>query len=239
MKRIPLFAAMVITLFFAAGYAFAGPQDKTARDASNTTLSGTVAETMDSGAYTYMLLEKDGTKTWVAVPKMKVKKGQHVSLMPGAEMENFTSSTLNRTFEKIIFSAGPAQQPEAQTEMTTSGSKDKVVNPSEKIKVEKASAPNAYTVAEIYGNAERLDKKEVVIRGKVVKVSQAIMGKNWLHVQDGSGEAAKGTHDLVVTTQDQTAVGDVVTVSGTIFKDKDFGSGYKYKVIMENATIKK
>ncbi len=70
-------------------------------------LSGKVAETMNSGGYTYVLLEKDGDKTWIAAPQMKVTKGQTMSFKPGAEMENFTSKTLNRTFKKIIFSPGP------------------------------------------------------------------------------------------------------------------------------------
>ncbi|MGO9014876.1 MAG: hypothetical protein ACLQF0_07845 [Dissulfurispiraceae bacterium] len=71
-------------------------------------LSGKVAETMNSGGYTYVLLEKDGDKIWIAVPQMKVTKGQAMSFKPGAEMENFKSKTLNRTFKRIVFSEGPA-----------------------------------------------------------------------------------------------------------------------------------
>ena len=69
-------------------------------------LSGKVVETMDSGGYTYVCLEKKGKKTWVAVPQMKVKKGQNMSFQPGTEMVNFKSKTLNRTFDRIIFSGG-------------------------------------------------------------------------------------------------------------------------------------
>ncbi len=200
-------------------------------------LSGKVVETMNSGEYTYVLLEKKGKKTWVAVPKMKVKKGQNISFRPGAVMENFESHTLNRKFDRIIFSAGPAgKQPKDEASIT--GSKGKVVTPAEKIEVEKAAGPNAYTIAEIYTNNAGLDKKEVVIKAKVVKVSQGIMGKNWLHIQDGSGSPEKGTNDLVATTQDNASVGDVITISGTLYRDKDFGSGYKYAVIIENASIK-
>ncbi len=202
-------------------------------------LSGKVVETMNSGEYTYVLLEKNGNKTWVAVPKMKVKKGQNISFLPGAEMVNFESRTLHRKFDRIIFSAGPADKGSADDEVKTTGSKGKVVMSAEKIQVEKAAGPNAYTIAELYTNNEGLDKKEVVVKAKVVKVSQGIMGKNWLHIQDGSGSPEKGTHDLVATTQDDAAVGDVITISGTLYRDKDFGSGYKYAVIIENATIKR
>jgi hypothetical protein len=109
----------------------------------------------------------------------------------------------------------------------------------EKIAVEKAKGADACNVSEAYGNAAKLDKKTVVVRGKVVKISKGIMGKNWVHLRDGSGDAGKGTNDLVVTTQDLPKVGDVVTAKGTLHKDKDFGAGYKYQVIVEEATVKK
>jgi hypothetical protein len=108
----------------------------------------------------------------------------------------------------------------------------------EPIKVEKAKGADAYTVSETYGEAGKLDKKTVSVRGKVVKVSKGIMGKNWVHLQDGSGDAGKGTNNLVATTQDDPKVGDVVTARGTLYKDKDFGAGYLYKVIVEEATVK-
>ena len=119
------------------------------------------------------------------------------------------------------------------------GSKSAETSTTENIKVEKAASPNAYTVAEIFGKKSELDKKSVVVSGKVVKVSAGIMGKNWLHIQDGSGNAKDGNNDLVVTTQDIPKVGDIVTANGTLYKDKDFGSGYKYDVILEDASIKK
>ena len=110
---------------------------------------------------------------------------------------------------------------------------------SDPIKVEKAKGADAYTVSETHEKAGKLDKKTVVIRGKVVKVSKGIMGKNWVHLRDGSGDPGKGTNNLVVTTQDDPKVGDVVTAKGTLYKDKDFGAGYKYQVIVEEATVKK
>ena len=109
---------------------------------------------------------------------------------------------------------------------------------SEPIKVEKAKGADACTVSEAYENAGKLDKKTVVVRGKVVKVSKGIMGKNWVHIRDGSGDAGKGTNNLVFTTQDLPNVGAVVTAKGTLHKDKDFGAGYKYRVIVEEATVK-
>ena len=94
-------------------------------------------------------------------------------------------------------------------------------------------------MAEVYKKKSSLAGKTVSVRGKVVKVSKNIMGNNWVHIQDGTGAADKGTHNLVVTTNDDASVGDVVTATGIIAPDKDFGYGYKYEVIMEQAELKK
>jgi hypothetical protein len=205
------------------------------------TLSGKIVETMNSGGYTYILLEKDGEKMWVAVREMEAAVGQEISFEPGHEMRNFTSNTLNRTFNRIVFSAGPVSRHTSSGPDKTMGlgSKGTVVHTDEAIKEEKASGTNAYTVGELYEKGEKLDKSNVIIRGKVVKVSVGIMGKNWLHIQDGTGDEKNNTHDIVVTTQDEPSVGDVVIVNGTLYKDKDFGSGYRYDVILEQAHIKK
>lgn len=220
------------------------PSIERTAETAGPSLSGKVVETMNAGGYTYVRLEKNGKKTWIAVPEMKASVGQQMAFQPGQEMTNFTSKTLNRTFESIIFSGGPAGPQKVTGDKTASakspGSKGAVVASSEKISVEKAAGPDAYTISEIYAKRASLDKKTAVVKGKVVKVSKGIMGKNWMHIQDGTGDSGKGTHDLVVTTaMDTPAVGDAVTVKGTIYKDKDFGSGYKYAVIMEEATIQK
>jgi hypothetical protein len=197
-------------------------------------LSGKVIETMTSGGYTYVQIEKNGQKTWVAIPATKITVGQEVSFRPGTAMGDFESKTLNRKFDNIIFSSGLlSQAPMAHgTEMSVD-KKAAGTSPAKEIK--KAQGPNAYTVNELIKNSAGLDKQKVVVRGEVIKVSEKIMGKNWVHIVDNSGDPKE---KLVVTSQDLPKVGDVVTVSGTLHKDKDFGSGYKYAVIIEDAAIK-
>ncbi len=90
-------------------------------------------------------------------------------------------------------------------------------------------------MAEIFGNRSNLAGKHVLVRGKVVKFLPQIMGKNWLHLQDGSG--SKGTNDLTVTTGAIAKVGDVVLVNGVVSVDRDFGFGYSYEVILEDAKV--
>jgi hypothetical protein len=194
-------------------------------------LSGKVLETMTSGGYTYAQIEKNGQKTWVAVPQTTITVGQEISFIPGTEMGAFESKTLKRKFDNIIFSPGISGQASKAHGTAMSG---RAATEAENIRVQKAEGPNAYTIGELIANIAGLDKQKVVVRGKVVKVSEQIMGTNWIHIKDGSGKNEK----LVVTSQDLPKVGDIVTASGTLHKDKDFGSGYKYAVILENAAVK-
>ena len=99
-----------------------------------------------------------------------------------------------------------------------------------------AKAEGGKTVAEVYAEKDALVGTTVAVRGKVVKVNAGIMDKNWLHVRDGSGE--EGTNDLTVTTEgDLPELGATVLVSGSLATDKDFGMGYQYPVILEDAVV--
>lgn len=202
-----------------------------------TPLAGKVVETFNSGGYTYVNLQREGKTVWAAIPETPVEVGREVTLKSGMEMQKFFSKALNRTFDSIYFSEGLTTQAASTKGKSSAGSKGGVVATAEKISVEKATGPDAYTVAELHGNRDKLDGKTVSVRAKVTKVSSGIMGKNWLHLQDGSGDSAKGSHDLTVTTQDLPAVGDVVIVTGTLRKNKDFGGGYKYESIVEDGAV--
>ncbi len=200
-------------------------------------VAGKVAETMDSGGYTYVRVVQGKESTWVAAPQQKIKVGEEVAFSGGMVMVDFKSKSLNRTFKKIIFSDGPVK----------GGSAAQVVKGIPEhgpaaaqfpIKLAKAEGPGAYTVAEVYGRRKDLAGKTVSVRGKVMKVSLEIMGRNWVHLQDGSGDQKAGTNDLLVTTSEEVKAGETVTARGAVAKDQDFGSGYKYVVLLEKATFK-
>ncbi|MGE5172543.1 MAG: OB-fold nucleic acid binding domain-containing protein [Betaproteobacteria bacterium] len=244
---------VLMSLFSTAAFAATGKSSqmpasgtklKAKASAAPSALSGKVVETMNAGGYTYVCLEKKGKKTWVAVPEMQVSVGQVVAFQQGQEMVNFKSKSLNRTFDSIIFSGGPAS-PQSSKGMPAAqggpanheGSKAAAAPADKDAKVEKAAGADAYTVGEVFEKRKVLDKKTIVVRGKVVKVSKGIMGTNWIHLQDGTGDMKKSTHDLVVTSEEAPSVGDIVTVKGTVSKDKDFGAGYKYSAIIEKASV--
>ena len=218
-------------------------------------LKGKVAETMEASGYTYVRLDDGSAKgVWVAIPKTEVKVGEEISLLPGSVMENFTSKSLNKTFDKIIFSPGASKGAEKAATgagaatgsfnaavkkegVKASGGSASNIVPFADLKVEKAAGPDGHAVGEIFAKAASLDKKKVIVKGQVVKISKNIMGKNWIHIQDGTGDPKNNSHDLVVTTSDSAEKGAIVTIEGEAAANKDFGSGYKYDVIVENAKV--
>ncbi|QWV96494.1 OB-fold nucleic acid binding domain-containing protein [Geomonas nitrogeniifigens] len=231
-----LVAVIPATLVFADGLAGGGGGVMSTTDGA----AGKVVETATAGEYTYVNLEKDGKTAWVACPVTKVNVGQQLAFTGCTPMMNFESKALNKTFGIIMFCGMPLSQ--AETELLSkksTGSSGLVPEAKEKIIVEMVKAPNAYSIADLYQKSEELDKKTVVVTGKVMKVSQRIMGWNWLHLQDGTGTPLQKNNDLVVTTKELPKVGDVVTVSGTFARNRDFGSGYKYAVILESASLQK
>ena len=204
-----------------------------AGDLSMQGVSGKVVETMNSGGYTYALVEKSGTKTWVALPQSTITVGSEIACQPGMVMNNFKSTSLNRSFESIVFSGGLASADAVVVAPIPTAAS----TPAKTITVSKAEGANAQTVDEIFEKKDPLANKPVAVQAKVVKVSRGIMGKNWLHLQDGTGNQAAGTNDLVVTTDALPEVGAVVTIKGNLSRDRDFGAGYFYGVIIENAEV--
>jgi hypothetical protein len=152
-------------------------------------------------------------------------------------MTGFRSNTLNRTFDEIYFIsafpiAGAAPpNPHANGVATTAPATPAPTTMTEKIE----PAAGGQTISQVFANVSTLAGKPVVVRGKVVKVNNQILDHNWLHIQDGTGAA--GTNDLTVTTAATVALGDVVVVRGTLATNKDFGAGYKYAVLIENAAV--
>jgi hypothetical protein len=213
-------------------------------------LSGKVLERIDAAPYCYLRLQTVRGEVWAAVPEAKIEKGTEVTIANPMLMNNFESKTLNRTFAEVYFgtvapaggaapATAPAMPAAGMPPMGGAPMGTPASAPVEVGKIEKATGADAQTVADAWTKKASLKGKSVTIRGKVVKYNAGVMGKNWLHIQDGTGEASKGTHDITVTTQDPAAKGDVVTIKGTLHLDKDFGSGYTYAVIIEEAKVVK
>jgi hypothetical protein len=222
--------------------------------------TGKVIESMNAAGYTYVQVDTGVEKFWAAAPETPVKIGDSVVVPEGMPMPNFESKTLNRKFDMVYFvpallvngatpGAAPAGAPGAMPpgHPPTTGKADGMPAMPSSTGAPKVTAPTDIdlkgikkadqTVADIFTQKAALAGKPVKIRGKVVKYSAGIMGKNWLHIQDGSGQ--NGSNDLTVNTMAAADVGSTVVVSGNLTVDKDFGYGYKYDVIIEDAQITK
>lgn len=217
---------------------------------------GVVLEVISGGGYAYLNIEEKGEKFWIAGPPVDVKVGQEVSFSEQVWMQDFSSRALSRTFEKILFVSGiDAGEGGSSGDIHSSGSdEDADLTLPVSSEEEEGAATDAtaeagdegedgedesepmpadgiFTVEQLYNRADELKGQPVKVRGKVVKVSEYIMGMNWVHIQDGTGK--RGKDKIIFTsTNDIAKVGSTVLAEGTLETDKDFGYGYFYSVIV-------
>ncbi len=214
---------------------------------------GTVVEVVDAGRHIYVRVKTGEELVWIAVPAFDGKPGEKVLVPPGVPVADLHSKNLNRTFKMIYFvgsirrldnnaasqenSKLPHGHPPINApanRMIHPSIKDFTTGPAVDIgKVKKAKGGR--TVFEIISERKKLAGKNILVRAKVTRFTPNIMGRNWIHVSDGSGN--QGQNDLVVTTGDKARVGDVILIHGIVSLDRDFGFGFKYPVIIENAKI--
>jgi len=235
MKTAAVLATLALSLLFGGAGA--------ASSAEPAGLTGQVLETLTAGDYTYLRLQTAAGELWAAVPASAVSKGAEVTIADPMTMHDFESRTLKRRFDRIVFgtlegAAGRAPAAPATPVATRAAPPEPAATQVVKEMV-KAEGPEARTVAEVVAGSAALDGKAVVVRGQVVKVNSGIMGKNFVHLRDGSGSAADGSNDLLVLTLDQARVGDIVSASGTVRANVSFGSGYAYAVLVEGAALRK
>ena len=190
-----------------------------------------VEDKIDAGDYTYLQVTENGKTYWIAATRMDIEVGEMVYFSQAMEMKNFRSKSLNRTFESVLFVQDAAKFPNQK--IGDDPHKNLTSRKDEQISIE--SHEGNKTVEQIYSEKESLNGKIVKVKGEVVKINQNIMSRNWIHLQDGTGDET--SFDLVVTSQDVAKVGDIITAEGIVAKDKDFGAGYFFPVILEEAKI--
>jgi len=195
--------------------------------------------------YTYLRGEEEGIEKWVAAPAFQAEVGKTYYFKKGLKMPNFESKELKRTFKTIYFvdqiSLDPnftevieTQVPAVDTtQIDLTKQMTKPVIEKENITIETGSGIT--TIASIYKNLKSFEGKVIKVKGKVTKFNAAIMNKNWVHLQDGTD--FNGEFDLTITTIAEFKVGDVITLEGKVALDKDFGYGYSYKLLLEDAVL--
>lgn len=202
---------------------------------------GTVLETINAAGYTYVQVDTGKEKFWAAAPRLAVNVGDDVVVPEGMPMPDYHSKTLDRTFDMVYFVpsivVAGAEKPDGgmPADSLPMHRGRTVVETTDVDLSGILPAEEGQTIADLFARRADLAGKKVKVRGKVVKFSPEIMGKNWIHLQDGTG--AVGTNDLTVTSSARVEKGDMVIISGTLVVDKDFGYGYFYDVIIEDAEV--
>ncbi len=210
----------------------------TPQTASKTTVHKIVVdEYISGGTYAYLRVTENSESYWMAIPNMDVKQGSTYYYNGGMVMKDFNSEQLNKVFDEIIFVEGIRTSEELMAKPqndvhnhahTTSEDTTKEIE-----KIEKAT--NGISISELLSDRKKFVGKEVILRGKVVKVNNGIMDKNWVHIADGTQFADKKS--ITITTQELAKVGDVVTFKGKVTLEKDFGYGYVYDILLEEGKL--
>jgi len=245
MKKLMIFFTYFLLCTPLYGSENPGPASQVDSSKKNPTVghSGVVISTMPADSYTYVELDKGDKVVWIAGPSTSLKKGDRISTSVGAEMRDFFSKTLRQNFPVIFFVGRIDVEETSDTlaleeegvieEGVTIDRAESAPAPSEG---EVASAAGVYSLTDVFDQRGNLKDKRIKVRGKIVKSSGFILGKHWYHIQDGTD---MGPHnaDLVMTTDKEAGPGDVIEAVGVLKLDRDFGSGYKYPIILEDADV--
>jgi len=266
-NKIIIINALIISLLTACHADEDDASKKAAQADNEGLITGVVKETIDGGGYTYISLSVNGESRWIAGPKTDVAVGSTVTISPPMPMNNFKSEALKREFKIIYFTGKivsgdgsnmeTASMPhQSNPDMAKSGAADPHAGMDKdkmKISSEDSTTPNEHvtaaakkseplkgikkaengkTIDDILKQKKDLDGKSVKIRGKVIKYTEQVMNKNWIHIKDSSTGG-----DLTITTDGKAEVGDTIVVDGKIAINKDFGYGYLYDVILEDAKV--
>ena len=190
-----------------------------------------VEEAIQVSGYTYIRAKEGEKDYWMAVTTMDTKPGETLYYGNAMEMKNFESKELKRKFDSIFFVDNISKIPPADAGASIKATPQKPNIEKQNIAVDKAAG--SVTISQLYSGINSYVNQVVTVKGKVVKVNNGIMNKNWVHIQDGTSSGAD--YDLTVTTNETLNVGQVVTLKGTVSANKDFGYGYSYKVLLEDA----
>lgn len=237
--KTPLFIVAIVAFLSGCN---SGPESQIP-DSANSGIHKVIAEEIiQASEYTYLRVKEGDAEIWLAVSKVEAKAGETYYYKGGLPMTDFESRELSKTFKQILFldSFGtspdfvakgiPHENPHS-SDSTQGASKEN--NAKREVKIEKAKG--GISIEELFLNKQAHAGKKIKIRGIVTKYNPGIMDRNWVHVQDGT--EASGEYDLTITTLEEVSSGDTVTFEGVIVLGRDFGFGYSYAVIMEEAKL--
>jgi hypothetical protein len=191
-----------------------------------------VIEVLNTARYTYLRVKESADEFWIAISKREVQPGEQYQFTGGLLKKNFYSQEFKRQFETLYLVSNLVKQGGGSEAELDAGFAQ--MNTTADLSVSNIKhAAGAVRLEQLFSNKTKYANKEVLVTGKCVKVNPMIMNRNWIHLQDGTGKEL----DLTITTVENIALGQVITLKGVIALDKDFGAGYRYDIIMEGATV--
>lgn len=200
---------------------------------NSNTFSGNLIETFNTGGYTYVQISTDAGPVWAAGPVTTINKDDHISFSGKIAMRDFYSKSLDRKFESIYF-VDAFTVNGVKTTTTAADPHKSAYKPQVAAALKSFNkAENGQTIADLLKNKNTLTGKTVKVRGQVSKYTAGVMGKNWIHIRDSSSQ-----QDLTITTDASAKMDDIILVEGQLAQSKDFGYGYIYDVIIEDAKVK-
>lgn len=233
MKRIYLFTFLLLILGSCENNSNTSNKSS---EAQNGTPNFVVLETLDAAGYVYILGDENGTKRWFAITARQIQEGDVFYYDNPLIMTDFFSKELDRPFDEVYFLSKVAET----SDELSQPKKGRASKPSGKVTTERLELTigiqeNAMRIAQLFEKKEQLQGQKVIVQGQVTKFSPQIMNTNWIHLQDGT--AFQDKYDLTITSNEEVRVGDIVTFEGVVIINKDFGYGYFYELLIEEAGI--
>lgn len=193
-----------------------------------------VDEVLQTKKYTYLRVTEGTSNYWIAISKAEVAIGDMCIYTGGLKMHGFKSTELDRIFEELLLVSNISRAGDNGVKSLFESMVDKEKEPTPTSNQKIKEVKGAIKISDLLANPKKYEGKEIIVTGRCTKINHQIMGRNWIHIEDGSGK----NQELTITTQDVLQLGEVGVFEGTISLDKDFGAGYRYEIIMENAKLK-
>jgi hypothetical protein len=193
----------------------------------------TAVEILEAERYTYLKVKEGVNTFWIATAKFDAKVGNEYFYRGGLLKTDFESIEHKKVFDKIYLVS------EIIDAAAHPGSNGGMVNtpPTDMNLKESKNVVGAIKLSELIAQKTKYSGKQITVSGEIVKANYGIMGKNWYHIQDGSKSGGKNC-DFTITSTENFPMGARIGFEGKLILNKDFGSGYKYDILMEDAKLK-
>ena len=197
------------------------------------------AEVLPAGNYVYVKVKEGNREFWISTGTQKVQKGSTYLYSEALLKTQFESKEHDRVFDTLymVTTLIPKSHGLEYTKKTSSENFSEKTGAIKEMTVEstemKVPFVGAVTISELVKDPKKYEGKKVELRGECTKVNPAILNRNWIHLKDGSQD----DFDLVITSDEEVTKGATITIRGIVRLDKDFGSGYSYKILLEEGTV--